>query len=548
MKKLLSLLLILLSFGVFAQNTHKFGQQIVEDQKTDSLYNSIKEANIYISNKISKADEAVHYVDNSKSKYFPPIISQVGGSCAYASGVGYIYNYEFNALYDLDSSKPENIYNYLQVYAFLNGGEDHGGHAQKGWQFIAQNGVPNIKEAKTKTIFEWHSGYKSYLNGMDKGTASISKFNSGNPGEIEKMKQYLLDKGNGYGGLIQFSAYADPFDPTLYTGPHSEGSDYDAIIPKFGVKGMHSMTIVGFDDEIEWDYDGEIKKGAFICANTWGEDWGHYSSGCKTNKGRFYAPYYAFTTLRQGNGGTGNGGKDCLIVTVKKIKADLVMKISLEHSSRNDIELEIGIANSKNATKPTKTISKKFMSHAGGDKPMTAGYGNDSKTLEFALNISELEQFITGTEVTYFLKVINDPKLKKGEGKLLSCSLLDYRDDINKPKVLFADIVKSELKDNNIAIAYISRTLLKLNNDELVNLNCSIDKHNKEMIIDFISLKDTPIKIDLFKKGKFKKSLVDKVLVKGISSEDIKFDSSIEGSYELRIIVANKYIYKYIRF
>ena len=33
-------------------------------------------------------------VDNSLLPYFPPLINQVGGSCAQASYIGYMYTYE----------------------------------------------------------------------------------------------------------------------------------------------------------------------------------------------------------------------------------------------------------------------------------------------------------------------------------------------------------------------------------------------------------------------------------------------------------------------
>lgn len=43
-------------------------------------------------------------VDNSKLKYFPPLINQIGGSCAQASYIGYMFTYEMNRLLDRDAS------------------------------------------------------------------------------------------------------------------------------------------------------------------------------------------------------------------------------------------------------------------------------------------------------------------------------------------------------------------------------------------------------------------------------------------------------------
>ena len=43
-------------------------------------------------------------VDNSKSKFFPPVINQDGGSCAQASSIGYVFTYEVNRLLNRDAS------------------------------------------------------------------------------------------------------------------------------------------------------------------------------------------------------------------------------------------------------------------------------------------------------------------------------------------------------------------------------------------------------------------------------------------------------------
>ena len=416
MKKILLTISIFLCVLANAQN-YPTGQKIVQNAKTHELYKDIPRANFPNRVKRSEADD-ITFIDNSKNKYFPPVIDQVMGSCAFASGIGYIYNYEYNAANDLDSSTPENIYNYLQVYAFLNGGEDVGGHSLEGWKFLQQNGVPSIKDGKTISHTEWCSGYRAYYNGMEKSMLEYSQFVSDEPGEIEKMKEYLIDHGNGskVGGLIQFSAWAHPLDPVKYNGPSSTG--YDAMIHHFGNDGMHSMTIVGFDDAVEWDFneDGVIQdeeKGAFICVNSWGDDWGD-RQGCNS-KGRFYSPYYTFKTLRQSGhnvpytkynmgGGTGNGGKNCLIVTPKKAEKRLSLKFNISHDSRNDLEFEVGVAKTKGATKPQYTSKKYFMKHQGGDFPMKGKRFGNLKDIEFGINIDELFEFIgNASDVTYFL-------------------------------------------------------------------------------------------------------------------------------------------------
>ena len=562
MKKIFTyLLLSTLFFTSYAQNFPK-GQIEIKDIKTNALYKDIKRANIYFAQRSSgKTEKAISFIDNSTLKYFPPIISQRGGSCAYASGIGYIYNYEYNLTNNLDSSLPENIYNYLQVYSFLNGGEDSGGHCQLGWKYAAENGLPSIKDGKTSTIYEWCTGYNAYYNGMDKNIVDYNYFESDQVGEIAKMKQYLIDHGNGseHGGLIQFSAWADPLDPELYNGPQSSG--YNAIMPYFGNDGMHSMTIYGFDDTVEYDYngDGDIQdeeKGAFICVNTWGKSWGS-SRGCTSN-GRFYAPYYTFTTLKQSKkgvtrtkenlgGGTGNGGKYCLIVKTKKVERDLTLKIRLKHSSRNDIKLEIGVAATKGATAPEHTINKGlFMNFQGGDLPMQGKVGSTSyETLEFGVNISELTEFATGPDVTYFLKVIDKARDEEGSGEVLYCSVLDYRLNREDPIEFMAKMESSKLNNSSVCNAIIHTSMPELEEGQDFCINYDMDIYNYKMFLYFNSRNGIKAQIDLLDADKVVvKELVSKTLPTGVSSEKFDFNNLQAGTYGIRIIVGNKFIYK----
>lgn len=560
MKKILIYLVFMSWFCVSNAQNHPTGQRIVEDMRTDPLYKDIKRANVHFSlRKGVKAESDIKFIDNSTNKYFPPVISQAGGSCAYASGVGYIYNYEYNLANNLDSKDPSNIYNYLQVYAFLNGGNDTGGHCQLGWEFIDTNGVSSIKDYKTRNIYEWSTGYDVYYNGMEKAVLDYSYFDSEEDGEIEKMKEYLINHGNGseYGGLIQFSAFADPFDPDKYNGPRLSG--YDAIIPYFGNDGMHSMTIVGFDDTVEYDYnnDGNISEketGAFICVNSWGESWG-LAQGCNS-RGRFYAPYYTFRDLIQSEkgvahteenkgGGTGNGGKACLILRTKKVEKTLSFKVNMKHSSRNDIKLEIGIATTAGATKPTKIITKEFMCNQGGDKNMLGKAGSVYDEIEFGVNASELLPFTSGEDVTYFLRVVNKVRGTAGVGEVLACSILDYRQDAQHPIEYLANLQDSKLNTTQTCNAIISTSVPKLEKGIDATINYTIDEFNKRLFVYINSSVASNAQIDLVSNnGIILKTFLSKDIAAGLISEKLDLTDFKAGIYAIRIVVGNRLIYK----
>jgi len=324
---------------------------------------------------------------------------------------------------------------------------------------------------------------------------------------------------------------------------------------------MHSMTICGFDDAIEYDYSGDgviqdEEKGAFICVNTWGESWGNIY-GC-TSKGRFYAPYYTFTTLEQSEkgqtrtkenlgGGTGNGAKYCLIVKTRKVERDLTLKVRLKHSSRNDIKLEIGVASTKGAIKPEKIITKGlFMNSQGGDYPMRGNKESTFyETIEFGVNITELLEFATGSDVTYFLKVINKTRGEAGNGEVLYCSVLDYRQDRENPIEHMAKLVNSKLNNTSTCNAIINTSMPELKDGEDLCIDYAMDIYNYQMFLYFNSISGVDAQIDLLDKDNVViKELVSKTLPSGVSSEKLDFSELLLGTYAIRMIVGNKYIYK----
>ena len=81
-------------------------------------------------------------VDNSKAKYFPPVIDQLGGSCAQAAGIGYMFTYEMNRLLDRDASaSAENRLSYQFAWNMVNEGEDQGGFVDQGLMLAKLYGI-----------------------------------------------------------------------------------------------------------------------------------------------------------------------------------------------------------------------------------------------------------------------------------------------------------------------------------------------------------------------------------------------------------------------
>lgn len=447
--------------------------------------------------KAGSEGQKVSFIDNSLYKFFPPIVSQISNSCGCASNVHYIFSYEVNCLLDRDGKKDENIFNYMYIWNFMNEGVEKGTQINEVLEMIKSNGVIPESVYKTSSITEWATGYNKYFAGMPYRIKEYKKFDPSKSGGIEDMKQYLIDHGNGskYGGLIQFSGFADPFEASAYKGESDTG--LKSIIPRFGTNGMHSMTIVGFDDSVWYDFDNDTRKdenemGAFICVNSWGTVWG--------DQGKFYAPYYTFSTLEQGKGGTGNGGKECFVLTpeVKDIKMALRVKVS--HSSRNDLEFEVGVDPKQNATEPRFTRSFYPVTNKGGDIYMRGNFTNNGtpaddlyKTIEMGIDISDLCESIGDAKFpTFFLNIKDEYSGSPGEGEIEYCTLIDYR--TNPAKEYIATIENCELSPNKGKRVVINtEPPIDITSEQNI---VAVDTHIKGNVLNLFIKSNTPKKAD----------------------------------------------------
>lgn len=379
-------------------------------------------------------------VDNSLLKYFPPVIDQLGGSCAQASYIGYMFTYEVNRLLDRDASLPENRFSYLYTWNFINGGKDDGSIGTDGLALALQNGViteSDFPRQYSGTQFYWASGYQKYFNGMHYRTESFEQIDVVDEAGIETVKRYLYDKNTpgGPGGIVTFSSRAGEwkFDNS-YSGPSETG--YDCLLTQLSPTGAHAMTIVGYDDLVEFNApDQTVSKGAFIVANTYGTAF--------HDKGRFYLPYWFFLQKRDGsdlsNSVTG--------LTVKYFDPLIVFRVSLDYTSRDDIAFNIGVSGNTSDTVPVHDYGVSIAENQGGDYPMRGRYS--SSDIEFGFDFSSHVDKMEGMdEANFFLTVKRDRRGEIiGTGKLLSFSVYDYRQDRDNPKVYVCnDIDGSEFE------------------------------------------------------------------------------------------------------
>ena len=532
-------ILILITHSVNAQTIDyksKCGAKIPKDN-----YSSIKIKSFSRSTKAGLPS----FIDNSILKYFPPIFKQIGSSCSQAAGIGYLYTYEINLLLGREGKLQKNKLSYLSIWNYLNDGVGNCTYTTEGWDIIKANGIVSKSDFASSSSRAWCSGYNKNYKGMIYGIKEVAKFNAKtNPSQaIADMKQYLIDHGDGspHGGIISFTANADPFPGSINYIDKPSDTGYRCVIHHFPKTGSHQMTIVGYDDKIEWDYNenGNIdadEKGAFICVNSWGLYWG--------DKGHFYMPYKVLS-LSQAEGGAYN---QFLIMNPKINTPKVVFKIKMEHSSRNDLSMRIGISKDKTATIPDKSIYAKIIRKQGGDLPMRGKYGSSYKEFEFALDADKLLDYIDKESIpAFFLKIYNRQNNKKGTGKLLSFSVLDYRLDAENP-IEYKSSIENKTLGTSLLLKVTAQELSFDYKDD-INISFKIPSEVNDESFFIMNLKSkTRVKIVIINSiGEIVQLISDKQFPIGKTKESWSPNDLSVGSYLMRISSYNQIFYKKIQ-
>ncbi len=408
-------------------------------------------------------------VDNSTLKYFPPLIDQIGGSCAQASYIGYMFTYEMNRLLDRDASASKDYqFSYLYTWNFINGGQDEGSLGVEGLQIAFEGGIASeadFPSQYTSSQFKWASGYEGYLKAIHNRVTKIRIFEVLNRAGVDEVRRYLWNRGETGkpGGIVTFSSRSGEWTiETDYSGPSETG--YKALLTKLSPTGAHAMTIVGYDDLVEFNApDGSVSKGAFIVCNTWGQ---YYY---KHDRGRFYLPYWFWEQSDRDLGGL---GADMVGADVEYREPKVVFRVKLDYSSRDDLAFRIGVSNKTSDNIPTQDYAVPIANYQGGDYPMQ-GRGASSE-IEFAFDFSSYAGNIDDSaEPKFFLTVCRNKRGDVyGSGKMLEFSVYDYREDSKHPKIYVCEDIadKEILSGNNIySVATVAAKKTSYSNVQWIN-------------------------------------------------------------------------------
>ncbi len=409
------------------------------------------------------------HVNAADTKWFPPVFNQDNGSCGSASRICYMLTYELNAYRDLDGSLLENQLpsHFVWNLTYGNSGKD---------EFIQFVGVPSAKAYGGRTSssiygsFNWDDPKTGWMSGYDKwyeGFFNRAHKPSNFPISMKyaagrkALKSWLYDHNGdpdfkGRPGIVGIGvASANGDAPIANTPANAEaGVVGKRYLTNWGIQVDHALTIVGYDDRIEFDLDGDgiygegdletddpwgyqpLEKGAWIVVNSWGPWW--------ANAGFIYCPYAWSVPNAIDNNGHLQPSNGWWTPEVYRIRKDYAptrtIKIEMEYTRRSEMALSVGVSSDLNATAPDKSIPMHHFQYAGdganGDtKPAPEvpmlGQWRDGKfhhePMEFGYDVSSLTEGYDRTRpLKYFFIIDRKRNSKLGKGKIHNLAILDY--------------------------------------------------------------------------------------------------------------------------
>ena len=399
------------------------------------------------------------HVNNAETKHFPPVFNQHGGSCGSASRISYMFSYELAAYRNLDGSDPQNHYPSHFVWLHTNSPGNQGKDA-----FVMHVGVPSAATYGGQTYsslfggqdcsdndFGWMQGYDKWFEAMHNRMLQPSNFpvNVGTEEGREAVKNWLWnhngDKSFAAGGICGIGVASGGVWKDI---PKTATNDAIGVtgmgyVYQWGTQVDHALTIVGYDDRIEFDLNkngiyGEPEAdelGAWIIVNSWG-NW--------ENEGFIYCPYAHGVPAFNSNGTVPNNFWTPEIYKVRKDYRPLrTIKLKMDYSRRSEIALSAGISANLNATEPEKTVSFVHFTYAGDGNygntnpapeiPMLGRWADGklhTEPMEFGYDLTDLtDGYDMNAPLKYFF-IIDTKSWAKGKGTIHNASIMDYQYDL----------------------------------------------------------------------------------------------------------------------
>jgi len=312
--------------------------------------------NTILDNPITPRSALPDCVNLSKEKYFPPIRNQVGNSCAAWATTYYQFTYQVARMNGWNAKENNDyVFSPKYIWNYLNDGTGDGAVRTQCYKLLKEIGCIRWNE------FPHNNANYDWYNASDTNTKLLALQN--------RVKHFetrtIVDDSNSTSAVIQGpndsnltmlkSTIASGHCLTIGSDPHaynyvSLGQEFNneyAVVSLSGSNSGHAMTIVGYDDNIWYDIDGDgveddYEKGALLLANSWG------TSAHNHNDGYIWILYDAlnkhsnYTNDQTSNRKGAIYGNQYTLIEVETVTPKLTVEITVAHTRRNDLRFELG--------------------------------------------------------------------------------------------------------------------------------------------------------------------------------------------------------------
>jgi C1A family cysteine protease len=319
-------------------------------------------------------------VDNSTSSAFPPIRSQGSiGSCAAWATTYYQFTYETNLARGRTASSGDNsnIFSPKWTYDLVNGGQDAGSSFSDCYQVEMKNGAASWAAFPYDTNYlAWPLTGSTWLDALNYRPQTWGQiYNSDVDQEISAIKTQLAN-----GHVLVIGTYVYSWvqktvgnDPATTDDDAFAGQKIAAYMN--GASGGHGMTIVGYNDSIWCDLNGNGvvdsgEKGAFKIANSWGtSDWNsgyRWVSYDAVRQASAVAAYGSWPTSDRYSGGIFCNGTVYSLTVSASYAPSLVAEVTLNAENRGQMVVSLGTSSAV-VSQPTTIWYPRALDSTGGN-------------------------------------------------------------------------------------------------------------------------------------------------------------------------------------
>jgi hypothetical protein len=362
-----------------------------------------------------------HVINFVDSPHFPPIYQQDHWVCNQVAASYYMFTYETNIRKGLNSSDPANQYAVYFPWNIGNGGSGwYGDNYILSMEMMKDQGIPKMLDSpadQTQDSSLWASGYDFYYQLMHNKIEDYFMIDVSSAEGIQTLKGWVYDRlGTDYhGGSGTFLANSAVGGTSYLPAGTPEQGAY--VFIQCGDNALHARTIIGYNDIIRYDYngDGEYTNnidlngdgvidardweiGGFRVAESYGPDW--------QGDGTCYFMYRTFAE-KYGEGGILNNYVHVLVPHTD-YKPEITAKIRLTHEARRRIKVKIGINPDTTATEPIFVKDFPFFNYQGGNNYMQGGTTEADKTIEFGLDITPLLEYFSDNSCAKIFLIVDE--------------------------------------------------------------------------------------------------------------------------------------------